>query len=600
MSKFLFSNKQLDAVVGKSGQNGFTVSGKAEVSGSSFVAFHKLNMENVNFIEVGDEGFISLVGTWVYNESIGEKALINIYNIFNGEEDIATIRDTILGNCAFIIRKNNKVYIFGDNYSLYSIYYYIKDGAFVISNNLMDIANIVDVEPEWNNLFEQLCFESIYCGGTFFKNVFRLTDDKYLVFDTNIGKWSIHYIKNTWAVQESDSLSYNEIVEKVAMTLSEDAAVFAKVFGTPGLSSTGGLDNRMNLAALLSVGIKPDLYYGVGNSSVTNTYNEDAEVNKLYAEKFGLKFQLNSWATPKPINRDWELLLGKYGFDYSLYSGSADIFGSYENIKNKSILFGYYGEIYRNLDFVNNLTKDEFTIDEYIDNYLYKLFDPKEIIIPDEEAFRNHVKQKLISICEKWGIDPSHISKEKEVYLSMERRAEGDTLLINWVNYHHYCCLFMAQKHSLKYVIRVSTKRKEHSSFMIDLLNKLYAPVLEVPVFTHQHYMVYDKGTNSLIEPKGKKSLYITIKEHLPSNSFVTMLKRSSLGAAIRNRLISEKKAEERKNDSNATVIIDEIMSQHNKRKGLDYGGHGFGGMIQKTIQYAMILLALDSAKVLK
>ena len=77
MSKFLFSNKQLDAVVGKSGQNGFTISGKAEVSGSSFVAFHKLNMENVNFIEVGDEGFISLVGTWVYNESIGEKALIN-------------------------------------------------------------------------------------------------------------------------------------------------------------------------------------------------------------------------------------------------------------------------------------------------------------------------------------------------------------------------------------------------------------------------------------------------------------------------------------------------------------------------------------------
>lgn len=600
MSKFIFSNKKLDVVADKSIRNGFAMSGKTEVSGSTFVAFHKLNMENVNYIEVGDGDFISLVGTWIYKENIGEKALLSIYEDFNGEEDVSAIRDAIVGNCAFIIKKKDKIYIFGDNYSLYSIYYYLKDGAFVISNNLMDIANTVDVEPEWDNIYEQLCFENIYCGGTYFKNVYRLSDDKALVFDIRDKEMIIRTLKIEWNYKDLETLSYNQIVEKVSESLATDAYIFAKCYGTPALSSTGGLDNRMNLASFLCNNIKPDLYYGVGNSSVTNTYDEDANVNKLYAEKFGLKLQLNSWSTPKPINRDWVTLLNKYGFDYLIYSGSSDIFTSFENINSLSTLFGFYGEIYRNLDFINNLSKEDFTIDEYIDNYLYRLFDPKEIIIPDGASFRSYLKNQLISICEKWGIDPNHISKEQEVYLSLERRAEGDTRMINWINYHHYSCLFMAQKHSLKYVIGLDTKKKEHSRFMIDLLNKLYSSVLEVPVFTHQHYMNYDKETNSLVEPQGKKTLYNTIREHLPSNSFVTMLKRSSIGAAIRNRLISEKKAEERKNDSNATVIIDEIMSQHNKRKGIDYGGHGFGGMIQKSITHAMILLALDSAKVLK
>ena len=135
---------------------------------------------------------------------------------------------------------------------------------------------------------------------------------------------------------------------------------------------------------------------------------------------------------------------------------------------------------------------------------------------------------------------------------------------------------------------------------MLDLLNHLDAQVLDVPIFTHQKYMKYDKDTNSLVEPEVRKNLYATIKENLPSNALITMLKRSKLGAAIRNKLLSQKKAEERRNDSHATAIIDEIMQHYGKRKGVDYGGHGFGGMIQKTIQYAMLLIAFDKAKVIK
>lgn len=48
--------------------------------------------------------------------------------------------------------------------------------------------------------------------------------------------------------KNSGSMSYDECVSKISSSLKSIGKTFFDNFGTPALSSTGGLDNRLNLA----------------------------------------------------------------------------------------------------------------------------------------------------------------------------------------------------------------------------------------------------------------------------------------------------------------------------------------------------------------
>jgi len=590
MSKFILSNvKAVEKTIAKLENEGFSISGKiGSCDELLFSAFHKLGMKNENFLRINDD-FISLIGTVIYKKSIGIDALTNMYNDFNGLQDIESIRNASVGNGAYIIKKSGKVYVFTDNYALFAIYYYMRDSKYVIGNTLMDIANTVPVEPNWNNIYERLWIQTIYCGGTYFNDVFRLSDDKCLVIDCASNSVSISPIDVMWVSKEK--MSYEAIVDKVSKSLVSNASVITDCFGAPALSSTGGLDNRMNLASFLASGSKPNLYYGIGNSSVTNTFNEDAEIDRLYSEKYGLTFNTLKWTTPTPINKDWKPLLEKFGDSYELYAGSETIFNGYMTIDSKSIFFGYFGEMYRNLDFIDNLKNDHFSIDEYIDDYLMPMTDAKEIVI-DTVAFREYLKNHLLIICEKWNLDPIHISKEDEVYLSLERRLEGDSRLVNWINYHHFSCFLLGQKECLQYVLKVNTEKRRNSRFMIDLLLKIHPSIMEVPVFTHTHYMVYDKNSNSLKVPRNRRMIN-SIKSIIP---FYDVMIQSSFGRRIKELIRHKKKKTEAIHDKSYQIEIESLMSKYRRERGRDYNFLA-NGNITRTITYLQILEEINNAK---
>jgi len=592
MSKFILSNVgAVKKTVAKSEKAGFSLSGQSERSGSFiFSSFHKLGMKNENFLQINDD-FISVVGTIIYNNRSGEPALRNIYEDFKGVQSIESIRDFIIGNGAIIIKKAGSLYVFTDNYALFALYYIVRDSEYVICNNLIDIASTISVEPNWNNIYEKIWIGSIFCGGTYFKDVYRLSDDKCIVIDCATSSVSLSTIKSSWVSDEK--MSYESIVDVVSKSLISNATEIIKSFGTPALSSTGGLDNRLNLASFLAAGAKPSLYYGIGNSTVTNTYNEDAEIDRLYSAKYGLTFNTMKWTTPDPINKDWKKLFEQFGEHYELYAGSDAIFNGYITIDSKSIFFGYFGEMYRNLDFINKLQSDYFSIDYYIDNYLMPMTDPKEIIINDMASFKRYLRNQLLSVCEKWNLNPDHISNNDEVYLSLERRLEGDSRLVNWINYHHYSCFLLGQKQCLKYVLSVDTGKRENSRFMIDLLLKIYPSIMEVPVFTHTHYMMYDKNTNSLKLPASKKFIN-TVKSSIP---FYDKIIRSSFGKEVKRLFKNKKKKEEVIHDRSSQDVIEEIMTKHGLVKGVDYGGCSTKGGITRTITYLQILEMLDNAK---
>lgn len=595
MGKFILSNLRCRAnsVIEKSIEAGFQKSGEFVLDESEnslhYCAFNKLVVGGGNFLKIGED-FVSIIGSCIYHEEIGERALSAIYNDFEGELSIPDVRNNIIGNCAFIIKKGESIYVFGETYAIYSIYYTIEDGRFAISNSLLDVVKIITRGADNNNLYSQLCFGTMYCGGTIFNDTYRLTDDKYILIDCIGQVASIRSVDSKWVSEEKKD--YLAIVNDVAKNLTECARIVAKCYGAPALCSTGGLDNRVNLSAFLANKIKPELYYGKGNSTITNTDNEDNEINKIYANQFGLDYHLMSWIIPNPLNRDWNDSFEKYGLDYRLYSGSKDIYATFENIKNKIIFFGYYGEMYRNLDFIENLKKETFNIDEYIDEYLFTLFDTKEVLIKDIDSFRCFVKKQLIETCKKWGINPDAITKQEEQYLSIERRSNSDSGYINWVNSHHYCLAILAQPRVMKDVLNLDAEHRKKGKFMLDVLNKIYSPTLEVPVYTHRQRKLYDKENNMLVAPKNKTMMERFLDFGRPiQNKFIRNRIGRFLVFKIYWLLLNEEKRNQIKEDQQSLKLLEGIINNNGWKRGVNYGTSK-NGRILKQLEIAQYLWA--------
>lgn len=108
MSKFILSNNIniVQQIIDDSCSAGFEVSSK--INGQiNYISFYKLSCKNCNFYAIGND-FISVVGTFIYKGKHGQEALLAIYEDFSA--NINAIRDKVIGNCAFIIKKGRSLY----------------------------------------------------------------------------------------------------------------------------------------------------------------------------------------------------------------------------------------------------------------------------------------------------------------------------------------------------------------------------------------------------------------------------------------------------------------------------------------------------------
>ena len=280
---------------------------------------------------------------------------------------------------------------------------------------------------------------------------------------------------------------------------------------------TGGLDARMVLSSYLSAGSKPHLYYGTGNTFVTNTYNQDRMIDKQFAEKFGLIFHDEIWATPNPIDKYWDKYLRLYGFYFEAYAGSDAIMESIKNNPCQLFTFGYCGELLRNLSWIESRKKDFFTIDEYIDDFYVTPSVIKEIVNSDE--YLHYIRAKQVKICEHYHLDVNHIANEDIFYLSLERRKSADAVMLNLVNFMKYCSYSLGQYENLC-AGRVTCQEADNSSFMLHCLNALYPAVLDVPVFSHCTMRPFNRETMILtpqiIPVTWKEKTKKMLKDKLP------------------------------------------------------------------------------------
>lgn len=493
MSKFFLtnSNKYYQKAIETIKLSDFLLSFSKQINGVYACATKKLLIEHQNSVDIGDD-FVMTNGTLLYKENNSTATWELIYDDYS--YDIEKMRNQSCGNYAVCIKKGDNIDVWGEEFGGYDIYYYYDNGCYMVSNSLYDLAKTLRDKISVNklNLVEEAANNTILCGETFFNEIKRLSGSQYIHIELKTNKFEVHDLPISYPIQKE---SVEDCAIKVADTLKNKAHCIYQALGNPAINMTGGLDARISLASYLSVGAKPFLNYGVGNSGLTNTKNEDLKIDLEFRNRYGLDLRIGSWKTSPIIDKYWNYYCSKYGFYSCVYTASKDVMEYFENSQGKNITFGYGGELYRNLPWIENRKKTFFNIDEFIDEYY--LTGIAKMLTVDVPNFREHLRNKLVKICLKYNLDPNRISNVDNFYFLLEYRSNADTRAMNLINKMKFCNLLLTESECLKYA-RVEVANLRSSMFMLSIIKNLYSDVLEIPIFSHCQTRSYNKEKGML------------------------------------------------------------------------------------------------------
>lgn len=508
----------------------------------------KLTIDNKNAKEEGD-GFVSVTGTMVWGDGkkVDDSVLSEIWTTYKGDPN--DIRKACIGNYAVSIVNNDRGCVFSDFSGFYNIYYYNRKGTWIISNSLYDlyIALSEDLTLDKLSIIEFMRQSSILNGDSQFNEIKRLRGFDYLRFAPD----KLECIVDNIQYPHAHGDLYEQVSKYVDFS-KEYAAKTYKAFGKPTISMTGGLDARMLLSSYLSIDVRPDIYYGKGNSFLTNTFDQDLNIDRIYRDRFGLKLFESSWATPDPMDQFWDKYLDYFGFSYDIYSSSDAVMESVLNNPNNYFILGEGGEMLRNLPWVDKRNTDYFTLEEFINEY----YAPQELLdsIVDKQDFLNHIRIKCQDICKYYHLNPEHIVTEDVFFLTLEHRKTADSQTLNWMNLIRYDSIQMIEYEGLL-LTRLGYKDTSNAKFMLHCQNLMYPDVLAVPFFSRCKMRAFDRQTMSL---KPMSSIVQDLKERMRQSlpSLFSFIRKNFYRDAIQRNPINEKVF------NRALVLYDKLNKQ--------------------------------------
>lgn len=470
------------------------------------VACHKIGMKNLNYSK-NKSDFSLGIGTCIYKESLDYSLLLNDYN-----GNIAKIRNATIGQYGVVIKKGKQITIYGDACGCYDIFYYQdaspNEKSWIVSNSLYDMAEVLKGKITLNefSVIERTVNRALMGGATFFDEIYRLRGDEYIEMDIN-AKLQINSIQTSFLV--SDEKDYNKIVVKVANVLRENARISAKIFGVPTICATGGLDSRLVIAAYLSAGIKPCLFYGVGNNMITSPRKEDEECIKKLSKSLGLKLIEGDFSVSEPLDKDWNTYIKDNGFTAAFMWGAQSKVIQSLCSGTDLLLFGWGGELLRNIDgWTEKNHKKRITLDELNERwYSFKASIP--LVQKKIPQYKEIIKEHLITECRYLGINPDDMSIEDSFLIELAYRGIADTQIPSFLNQYKYTYLSIFEYSLLQ--CRTSVCCKNSTRFMLEVIYTLYPKIFSIPIFSHCQWRSFDKETISLVPYKSTyNKLYST------------------------------------------------------------------------------------------
>jgi hypothetical protein len=259
------------------------------------ISFHKRNVDNENFFKQGDNWIVGC-GTFLYKGAIGEDALRAILEDLTPSA-IRTLQREVIGHFILGVWKNESLIVFGDGLGTLELYYTHRNGEFLISNDFAAIAaSMKDPKLDENSVY--LEFSAIALGSsTPIIGINRLIGPSQFL-RVESGSFRVESIQDDfWLIRREDLVeSDDEAGVKYVIDDVKDVFSQLRIFQSIGLNFTGGLDGRLLLAALNDLSMRPELFYGVGNSYLTSTQGKDLEIVQAISRDYSLKTNLMNWS----------------------------------------------------------------------------------------------------------------------------------------------------------------------------------------------------------------------------------------------------------------------------------------------------------------
>jgi len=154
--------------------------------------------------------------------------------------------------CAAIYDKENqKIKLISDRYGMRLLYWYHKDDIFAWGSEVKAILAIEDINKELNPTSYDCFMDLGYLVDehTWFKHIKLINPASVVEYDLN-NNTSKQYYYWKWSYIEPSTLSFDDVVDKLACLLVESVAKRFNTNERIGIALSGGLDSRALFATL--------------------------------------------------------------------------------------------------------------------------------------------------------------------------------------------------------------------------------------------------------------------------------------------------------------------------------------------------------------
>lgn len=538
MSRILLTNNDnlIKSINDNYNQKGFINSFYSSNNNINVSVFKKLKVNNLkNYYKFSDNEYIVGIGTYIYKQKMGEDALKCILRDFDLNQ-LLELKQQINGVYTILIYRNNEHYIFNDYYGLSDLYY--SSNYNFISSSLSDF-----LSKELFNGFNQnqLIHDvllSNFSTDSILNGVKRLRGHQVLTINKNIRVLNYKIQSNNF-----NSKATKDAVKYISDYLKDTLSVINKYFNNISLCMTGGLDSRIILASFLANNISPTLVYGVSNSFLLPTLNQDKVIVEKIAKELSLDFKLSNWhhqdetfnVDNLKVNKELSAILG---FKNSIYSGCYsfnEFISQKQSISYDFIEFGYFMEAIRLREFAEKWEKEFISLHEFIDLYYFEKHKYSQYSF--YKSFRLYLYDLWVEECNLWGInDINHISINDFERLRWISARYSDSRICQYVNDYAYNFPLFSSPKIHGFLLNMPASIIKESQFQIELLYYLKPELMNFNVFSHRRNYVISNGKKIL--KFDMKNIVDTIftNESMMKKTLVKLYRKIKYNSAATNK----------------------------------------------------------------
>lgn len=471
-------------------ETGFLEKGTINEEFFTIDVYKKRNIKHENMYMDDDNRFIFGTGTYIYKNKLGVEALKAILHDFY--LGIPFIQNNVIGHFAIGIQIDKTLFLFTDKYNIYEVFYSNSNskGKWAISNSFYNLVKSSGENTLLREKFEEEIFQIGTMGEeTFIKNINKLMGYQYIQITGD----SVTIKRNKYEREKLTFSSFEDCVEKYHSKVKNVFGQINNAFNKNiVLDMTGGFDSRVIFSSFNAVGSKVNLAYGIGNSNITNTKNEDFEIVKEFSRKYERPLHIMNWNHNYEFDKTY--LLGKlkeYGIHYKIYGANENYFKEYEYRNPYPSLFvnGDFGENLKAREWLEEIPRNNISLDRIIKEYHIPLPVNKHTF-SDKRYYEEYVLylkdqiRKLVNIYDI-NVDNGEVNKDNFDELRQIFARAMDNKLVNFRNEFSYSISPYGTTQLYEFMFSVPYEYRRNSRFQLALIKKLDSSVLEIPLFSH-------------------------------------------------------------------------------------------------------------------